>query len=136
MDYVVTDFTTAFGGFIVDDNTYTHPTEVPDWAGASWSEKDANDFNIIKYPSFENGGRITFNYKNNSESAINLRFFLDQNGRTFVYYFECLPGSDLAEIIIPQLGVQEITNIHLNIEERDLSIILTDFKIYESVIIN
>ena len=63
MDYVVTDFTTAFGGFIVDDNTYTHPTEVPDWTGASWSEKDANDFNIIKYPSFENGGKITFNYK-------------------------------------------------------------------------
>ena len=112
----------------MDDNTYTHPTEVPDWAGASWIETDANDFNIIKYPSFENGGRITFNYENNSESTITLRFDLG----TFPgdYEFECLPGSAFAEIIVLS-GVEEVSNFILHIETLDSSIILTDFKIYE-----
>ena len=106
----------------MDDNTYTRPIGAVDWAGASWLREYG------EYPSFENGGRITFNYENNSESTITLRFDLGTfPGR---YAFECLPGSAFAEIIVLS-GVEEVSNFILHIETPDSSIILTDFKIYK-----
>ena len=76
-EYVVPQFTDnlTFGGFRHDstNNTYTFPSSAQPWAGV------ANENSAIYPLNFENGGKITFNYENDSGSPINVRFRLEFN---------------------------------------------------------
>ena len=133
-----TNFTGVFGGFEVDQstNTYTFPSGVELWAGVAHIETSDSIYPLI----FSNEGKITFNYTNQNNQDVNIKFKIEKEPwpntePSFeTAQFKCLKNTtNVGEISIPSQGSNTFSSLLLYIIESDISIQLTNIKVYSDI---
>jgi surface protein len=141
-----TNFEQQFGGATIGtvdglhdaaitSGVYTFPTGAESWAGFANADTSNYPFN------FNNDGKITFNYDNQNNSDVTIRFRFERlpNPDTEPSYntasYTCPANtSDMGEIEITSEGDNKnFSNVLLYIVERDLGIILSDIKIVKTI---
>ncbi|MGC6480989.1 MAG: hypothetical protein ACON4S_02045, partial [Porticoccaceae bacterium] len=120
-------FDGAFGGVIVDGNTYTFPTGAEGWAGVANNNTDLYPF------SLENGGTLTFTGSADADVNVFFKFeaapYPDTEPSFATDTVTVAAGSADYSIDLPAQGTNTHSSFLLYIVERDLPVTITNVKV-------
>ncbi len=120
-------FDGAFGGVVVDGDTYTFPTGAEGWAGVANNNTDLYPF------SLENGGTLTFTGSADADVNVFFKFeaapYPDTEPSFATDTVTVAAGSADYSIDLPAQGTNTHSSFLLYIVERDLPVTISNVKV-------